>query len=255
MVIVISPAKTIDESPLNISTPHSIPDFINEAADIVNVLKKYSPSRIEKLMHINPKLGQLNFERYQEWQMPFTEQNAKPAIFTFKGDVYNGLKAEELSPDDLLFAQQNLRILSGLYGLLKPLDLIQPYRLEMGTKLKLKRKKNLYEFWGDKLTNSMLATFQKDKQDTLINLASNEYYKAIQSPQLSCKIITPVFKEFKNGSYKFMSVFGKKARGLMTRFIIENRIEDPEKLKLFDEEGYYYNDQLSEEYQWVFTRG
>ncbi len=255
MLIIISPAKTISEAPLNLEIPSAFPEFMGEAAEIVQVLKKYSANRIGKLMSINPKLAQLNFERYQEWQLPFTEENSKPAVFAFNGDVYNGLKVEDYSNDDLLYAQQHLRILSGLYGLLKPLDLIQPYRLEMGTKLKLKRKKNLYEYWENKLTKALNLLLEENKQDLLINLSSNEYYKAIRPSGLSSKIITPVFKDFKNGSYKFMSVFGKKARGLMASYIIKNRLEDPGQIKLFEEDGYYYNDQLTEGNQWVFTRG
>lgn len=255
MLIIISPAKTINEEPVNLEIPVSSPEFINEASEIVQVLKKYSPIRIGKLMSINPKLAQLNYERYQEWQLPFSVDNSKPSVFAFNGDVYNGLKVEEYSNDDLLYAQQHLRILSGLYGLLKPLDLIQSYRLEMGTKLKLKRKKNLYEFWGKKLTLSLNSLLKSNQQDTLINLASNEYYKAIQASGLSYNIITPIFKDYKNGSYKFMSVFGKKARGLMASYIIKNHLEDPEQIKLFEEDGYYYNDQLTEGNEWVFTRG
>lgn len=255
MLIIISPAKTINESPMNHEVPCTFPDFIDEAAEIVQVLKKYSSNRIAKLMSINPKLAQLNYERYQEWQLPFIKENSKPAVFAFNGDVYNGLKVEEFSKDDLSYAQQHLRILSGLYGLLKPLDLIQPYRLEMGTKLKLKRKKNLYEYWGNKLTKTLNLILKENQQDVLINLSSNEYYKAVQASDLSCKIITPAFKDFKNGSYKFMSVFGKKARGLMASYIIKNRLEDPESIKLFEEDGYYYNDKLTEGNQWVFTRG
>lgn len=255
MLILISPAKTINEKPIHLDVQNSYPEFINEADEIVQVLKKYSPKRIANLMSINPKLSQLNFERYQEWVLPFHEGNSKAAVFAFSGDVYNGLNVTEYSNDDLIFAQQNLRILSGLYGLLKPLDLIQPYRLEMGTKLTLKRKKNLYEYWGKKLTNSVNKVLEDSQSDVLINLASNEYYKAIQTSDLNCKIITPVFKEFRNGTYKFMSVFGKKARGLMASYIIKNRINNSEEMKLFDTDGYMYNDILSEGNQWVFTRG
>jgi cytoplasmic iron level regulating protein YaaA (DUF328/UPF0246 family) len=255
MLIIISPAKTIDETPIQVNVAKSHPEFLKEAETIVQVLKKYSPARIAKLMRINPKLAQLNFERYQEWSLPFTNDNSKPALFAFNGDVYNGLKANEYSHEDLQYAQQNLRILSGLYGLMKPMDLMQPYRLEMGTNLKLKRKGNLYEFWGKKLTISMNAALENAQTDVLINLASNEYYKVLQPNALNCKIITPVFKEFSNGTYKFMSVFGKRARGLMASYIIRNRLEHPDELKLFGEEGYFYNDNLTEGNQWVFTRG
>lgn len=255
MLIVISPAKTMDSNPVRINQQFSQPEFLAESSEIVQVLKKYSPKRIAGLMKINPKLAQLNFERYQEWDLPFKEDNAKPAFFAFKGDVYNGIKIEDYTNDNLGYAQNHLRILSGLYGILKPLDLIQPYRLEMGTKIKVKRKKDLYEFWGLKLTDVLQNDLKDKNQEVLINLASVEYFKAVHLNKLSCRIITPVFKEYKNGTYKFMSVFGKKARGLMTSFILKNQIENPDEIKLFEEEGYFYNDQLSQGDEWVFTRG
>lgn len=215
-------------------------------------LKKHSVKRLAKLMKINSKLAQLNFERFQDWGPPFNPSNAKQAILTFKGDVYNGLGADTFDLEDFDFAQQNLVILAGLYVLLKSLDLMQPYRLKMGTHLKTRKWKNLYDFWGYKITEAINQMFDND---VLINLASNEYFKAININLLIGKIITPVFKEFRNGSYKFMSVFGKKARGLMTSYIIKNRLENPEEIKLFEVEGYFYNDQLSEGNHWVFTRG
>jgi len=255
MLIIISPAKTMDSNPVKLNTPASQPDFLPDSLEIVNVLKKYSPKRISTLMKINPKLSQLNFERYQEWELPFNEHNAKPAIYSFKGDVYNGIKIEEYTDSDLEHAQESLRILSGLYGVLRPLDLIQPYRLEMGTKLKVKRKKDLYNFWGKKLMNNLQEDLKSSNQNVLINLASAEYFKAVHLNKLTSRIITPVFREYNNGTYKFMSVFGKRARGLMVRYILKNRINNPEEIKLFDAEGYFYNDQQSKGDDWVFTRG
>jgi len=178
--------------------------------------------------------------------------NAKQAILTFKGEVYNGLGANTFSQKDFDFAQQNIVVLSGLYGILKSLDLIQPYRLEMGTQLKIRNWKNLYDFWGNKITKAVNELLNND---VLVNLASNEYFKAIDKDLIKGKIITPVFKENKDGTYKFIHVFGKKARGLMARFIVKNKITDPDQIKLFDFEGYYYNDRLSNEYEWMFTRG
>jgi len=255
MKIIISPSKRLDFKKNNQSLDSTFPVFIEDAQVLIDVLKKYSPGRISKLMSINPNLAMDNFERFQNWTLPFTQDNSLAAIYAFKGDVYNGLKAESLTEQDLLFAQKNLRILSGLYGILKPSDLIQPYRLEMGTKLKVKRKKNLYEFWGSKIAQNLHDEMENDKNHILINLASSEYFKVLKNNALSATIITPQFLDYKNGTYKFLSVFGKKARGLLTRFIIERRMINPEEIKLFDWEGYYYNDNLSNGNNWIFTRG
>nr|NQU91089.1 peroxide stress protein YaaA [Bacteroidota bacterium] len=255
MVILLSPAKTLDVNITPQTENFSQPMFLNEASELVEVLRKYSPTRLQKLMHINPKLADLNVKRYFDWHLPFTAENAKQALLVFKGEVYNGLKADLLTPEDLDWAQGHLRILSGLYGILRPLDLIQPYRLEMGTRLKVKRNKDLYAFWGNKITESINVLNVDSRQDYLINLASNEYFDALDPKMINAEVITPTFKDFHNGQYKFMTVYGKKARGMMTRYIIQNRIEDVEQLKLFDEEGYYYNDHLSNGNHWVFTRG
>ncbi|MFP4471928.1 MAG: YaaA family protein, partial [Bacteroidales bacterium] len=177
------------------------------------------------------------------------------ALLVFKGEVFNGLKADSLTEDDLLYAQDHLRILSGFYGVLRPLDLMQPYRLEIGTNLKNKRGKNLYEFWGDKITKAIGEALDASGSRVLINLASNEYFKSIDTKKLDAEIITPAFKDSKDGTYKFITLYGKNARGMMTRFILKNRPEDAESLKLFDEDGYFYNEQLSKENKWVFTRG
>lgn len=255
MLIVISPAKTLN---FNIQSPtrhFSLPDFDREAAELVDVLRTYTPEQLQKLMRINSKLATLNATRYMEWHLPFTTENAQRALPVFNGEVYNGLKAATLQEADLIYAQDHLRILSGLYGALRPLDLIQPYRLEMGTKLKVKNHNDLYSFWGNKITTHLRQLMEGTGQKYLINLASNEYFKSIDTTQLPATVITPVFKDFSGGTYKFLTVYGKKARGMMARYIIENRIEDAEQLKLFDAEGYYFNEQLSKGNEWVFTRG
>ncbi len=255
MLILLSPAKTLNYDIQPQTETFSQPEYTAEAETLVNQLRKYSPAQLQKLMHINPDLASLNVQRYQDWHLPFDPDNAKQALLVFKGEVYNGLKADTLSEDDLLFAQDHLRILSGLYGALSPLDLMQPYRLEMGTKMKVGRKKDLYHFWGDKITHHVKQLLQSSQQKVLINLASNEYFKTIDTSKLDARVITPVFKDYKNGVYKFITVYGKNARGMLSRFIIKKRITDVENLKLFDEAGYYYNDRMSEGNEWVFTRG
>lgn len=254
MLLVISPAKTLDyETPVAIDA-HSMPDYLDDAAGLIEQLRELSPQNISSLMKISDKLGVLNFNRYQDWHRPFTTDNARQAVLAFKGDVYTGLQAGEMSEKDLQWAQQHLRILSGLYGLLRPLDLMQPYRLEMGTKFANKGGENLYQFWGDKITDGLNSALQKQGQGVLVNLASNEYFKAVNTRKLDGEIITPVFKDLKNGSYKIISFYAKKARGLMSRYIIENRIEDREKIKQFDLEGYRFNQAMSSSSDWVFTR-
>lgn len=254
MIIVISPAKTLyDRSPVKYE-PFSQADFLPEAEKIVSVLKKKKPQQLAKLMDISPKLAELNYQRFQSWALPFSPENSWQAVLMFNGDVYQGLQAETFSDAEFAMAQQHLRILSGVYGLLKPLDLIQPYRLEMGTDLPVARKKNLYEFWKTKITTQLNRELEAIGQNVLINLASNEYFSAIDTKKLKGRIITPAFKEHKNGQYQMVSFYAKKARGLMSRFVIQNGITDAEELKAFDLEGYYFNNQLSDENQWVFTR-
>ncbi|MCB2220022.1 MAG: peroxide stress protein YaaA [Bacteroidetes bacterium] len=255
MFILISPSKTLDFGGTAKTDFYTLPDFLAESETLVGELKRKSVKSLASMMNINPKLTQLNYERYQEWYVPFGSANAQEAVLTFKGEVYNGLKAESLSEKDLHFAQKKLRILSGLYGLLKPMDLIQPYRLEMGIKWKTRKWKNLYEFWGDQLTDALNKQMQDQHDKVLVNLSSNEYFEAIDAEKLSCRIITPVFKDFHNGVYKFMTAYGKKARGMMARYIIQQQIDEPDALKLFDDEGYYFNDTLSKGDNWVFTRG
>jgi hypothetical protein len=255
MLILISPSKTLDfDIPAKANNP-SQPEFLDEAQLLVDKLKNYSPAKLQELMRINPKLADLNAKRYMDWQQPFTEVNARQALLVFKGEVFTGLKAEDLNNDDLEFSQDHLRILSGLYGVLRPLDLIQPYRLEIGTKLKTGKAKDLYQFWGNKITNSINMALKDTDQNVIINLASNEYFNSIDRKKLNAEVYTPTFKDYSNGTYKFLTVYGKRARGMMARFIIKNRITDVEKLKLFEEDGYYYNDNLSEGRNWVFTRG
>jgi cytoplasmic iron level regulating protein YaaA (DUF328/UPF0246 family) len=205
-------------------------------------------------MKVNDEIANLNFERNLSWKMPFTPDNAKQSLLAFKGQVYIGLDAKTLSEDDLLFAQKHLRILSGLYGILRPLDLMQAYRLEMGIPLKNLKGNNLYEFWGTKIADNINNEFSKHKHKVLINLASNEYYKVVKDKLLNGDIITPVFKEAKGNDFRVITVYAKTARGLMSRFIIQNRIEDPEEIKAFDTDGYLFNHDLSTKKEWVFTR-
>ncbi|WP_461482261.1 peroxide stress protein YaaA [Porticoccus sp.] len=254
MLTVISPAKTLDyDSPLT-TAAYSQPGYLDDSAELIAELRKLSPPRVSELMSISDKLGALNFGRYLDWQPDFSPANARPAVLAFKGDVYTGLAAENLSEKDLQWAQRHLRILSGLYGLLRPLDLMQPYRLEMGTKLANARGKDLYQFWGDKITAGLNAELGAMKTPLLINLASNEYFKSVQQGKLNADIITPVFKDWKGGKYKIISFYAKKARGLMSRYIIEHRIDDAERLKDFDCAGYAYQPAMSSAREWVFTR-
>jgi hypothetical protein len=252
MKIVISPAKSLDfetQLPINKYTQGL---FLEEAAKINSVLKSKSPKKLSELMSISSNLGELNWQRNQDWQLPFTLENARQAIYAFKGDVYIGLDAYTLNEEKINQLQNKLRILSGQYGLLKPLDLIQPYRLEMGTKLKIGVKKDLYQFWDKKITNELNAELSDN--EVFINLASNEYFKVIKPTLLKAKVITPVFKDYKDGKLKIISFFAKKARGLMVRYIIDNSIEKIEDLKGFNSEGYAFDSNLSSENQLVFTR-
>lgn len=254
MLTVISPAKTLDyESPLN-TAQYSQPDYLDDSAVLIEELRQLSPPQVSALMGISDKLGALNYGRFQDWQKVFTPDNARPAVLAFKGDVYTGLEAETLSEADLLWAQDHLRILSGLYGLLRPLDLMQPYRLEMGTRLANQRGKDLYGFWGNKITEGLNAELDTMSTPVLVNLASNEYFKSVIPKELHGDVITPVFKDWKGGKYKIISFYAKKARGLMSRYIIENHIDDVERLKEFDAAGYAYQPAMSSAREWVFTR-
>ncbi|MBX2840335.1 MAG: peroxide stress protein YaaA [Flammeovirgaceae bacterium] len=255
MIILISPAKTLDFTQNNLVSEGSQPMFQEESEILIKKLRTLSRKKIGQLMDISPQLAELNYDRYQNWSPEFEVPAAKQAVLAFKGDVYLGLQAETFVQEEFDFAQQHLRILSGLHGLLKPLDLIRPYRLEMGTQLPVRRKKNLYQFWGDKITENLNNLLENEENPVVINLASQEYFKSINLKKLNAKVITPVFKDFKNGDYKVLSFFAKKARGFMSAYVIKNKINDPEKLKLFQEEGYSYNDLQSEGNEWVFTRG
>ncbi len=254
MLILISPAKTLDfETPVSAKTGTQ-PVFLKDSQLLIDDLQKLTPGDVSSLMNISEKLGNLNFERFMDWQTPFTRKNAKQAAMAFKGDVYTGLEAETLSEDELKFAQQHLRILSGLYGVLRPMDLIQPYRLEMGTKFANTRGKNLYEFWGDRISAELNKQLKKQKSTTVINLASNEYFKAVDKKALQADVITPVFKDLKNGNYKIISFYAKKARGMMSAWIIRKGITDASKLKKFNVAGYRYNAEMSSPAEPVFTR-
>ncbi len=254
MLLVISPAKNLDyETPVK-TKQKTQPDFLEDAQELIDELRELAPQDISKLMSISDKLGVLNYDRYQQWTTPFTEDNAKQAVLAFNGDVYTGLDANSFKSDELTFAQKHLRILSGLYGLLRPLDLMQPYRLEMGTKFANPRGKDLYQFWGETITDALNKQLKTVKSDVLINLASNEYFKSVKPKALNAEIITPVFKDWKGDKYKIISFYAKKARGLMAAYIIKNKITVAEQNKGFDSEGYIFNEAMSTAKEWVFTR-
>ena len=254
MIIVISPAKTLDFETPPITGEHTQPGFLDDSAQLIDALRKLEPDQVGKLMSISSKLAVLNSNRYFAWKHPFDLENAKQAIFAFQGDVYTGLDADTLNDAELTFAQDHLRILSGFYGVLRPLDLMQAYRLEMGTPLKNLRGNNLYEFWGDKITQALNQDLKKQKSDILINLASIEYFLSVQPNKLNARIITPVFKDEKNGVYKIISFFAKKARGLMSRYIVQNKLTNPEDIKHFDVAGYRFSENASNTNEWIFMR-
>jgi cytoplasmic iron level regulating protein YaaA (DUF328/UPF0246 family) len=255
MLIVISPAKSLDFDTKPKTKEYTISELLEGSEKLVEVLKQMSPGHLSELMGISKDLGELNFQRFQNWHLPFTPENAKQAVLTFSGEVFRGLDANSLSVKSLKLAQKKLRILSGLYGVLKPLDLIQPYRLEMGTKLKHGDAKNLYGFWNPQLSEKVREAVEESGSDVLINLASNEYFKSIDTKILRKEIITPEFRDMKNGHYKIIAVYAKKARGLMTRFILENDIKKVTDLQAFDMDGYNYNPHMSKGNRPVFTRG
>ncbi|MBQ0714322.1 peroxide stress protein YaaA [Paraperlucidibaca sp.] len=255
MLIIVSPAKTLDyETPLPAFVAPTQPQYVSEAAELIDVLKEKTPAEIASLMSLSDKLASLNVARYNEWQPSFGAPEARPALFAFKGDVYTGLDVSRFSADDLVQAQQHLRILSGLYGLLRPLDYMRPYRLEMGTDLNNPRGKNLYEFWGDQLTEAVNTAVAEQGDEVLVNLASQEYFRAIQPKKLQGRLITPQFRDEKNGQFKIISFFAKKARGRMAAWLIQERISTPEALLDFDIDGYRYDAALSRPESPVFTR-
>lgn len=254
MLTVISPAKTLDYETPAITRQATRPAFLSRAGELVEDARRLTPGDIQRLMGVSESIANLNHERFMNWHPEFTPQNAKQALLAFKGDVYTGLAAETLDAKGLKFAQKHLRILSGLYGLLRPLDLMQPYRLEMGLRFNNRVGKNLYEFWGNDISDAVQADLKKSGSPLLINLASNEYFKSVNAKTLDAEIITPVFKDLKQGKYKMISFFAKKARGLMARFIIDRQLNDPEGLKEFDAEGYYFSKTLSTASELVFLR-
>ena len=254
MIIVISPAKRLDFSGTPKTEKFTLPRFIKESSIIMNQLKKLKMEQLGDLMNLSGNLAEVSYNRIQNWEPDFNLRNARQAMFSFKGDAYIGLDADSFKEKDLEYAQDHLRILSGLHGILKPLDLIRPYRLEMGLKINIGRYNNLYDFWGSKITDQIETDIGRNSDPVLVNLASNEYFKSIKRNNLIARVVTPVFKEFRNGEYRIIQVWTKKARGLMTSFIIRNKLDDVDQLKLFDSEGYFYNDSLSTQNEWVFTR-
>ncbi len=254
MLTVLSPAKTLDFETAPTTRRSTRPQFIERAAELVKEARELSPGDLRELMGVSEKIAELNHRRFMNWSEPFTLDNARQAILAFKGDVYTGLQAETLTAAQLQFAQQHLRILSGLYGLLRPLDLMQPYRLEMGTRFATSVGRNLYEFWGDSLTRALNTQLGKSGSRVLVNLASNEYFKSLQPGALDAEIVTPVFKDLKGGKYKVISFYAKKARGQMARFIIDNELNEPDGLRRFRRDGYRYNRAESTVREPVFTR-
>ncbi len=254
MLALVSPAKKLDYENRSPSADFTQPQFQSQTAELTSILKGYSKSKIQSLMHLSDNLGQLNYDHYQGFKDEFTPNNSKQAAYAFKGDTYVGLDAETLSEEDMEYAQDHLGILSGLYGLLRPLDLMQPYRLEMGTKLGNARGEDLYDFWGDLITNAVNAAIKDHKDTSVISLASNEYIKAVKPKGLNGDFITCNFKEMKNGAPKTIGLFAKRARGAMARYIIQNRIETPEGLKGFDADGYVFLENLSDDSNLTFLR-
>ena len=256
MLTIVSPAKSLDYSSPVKTKKHTEPTFLNEAEQLIGKLRTLKPADLSSLMNISDTLAQENFYRYENWERPFNLKNARQAIYAFKGDVYLGLKAEEFGAADLNFAQKHLRILSGLYGLLRPLDLMQAYRLEMGRQFGVNGSKNLYEFWGSKITKALNNELdsQAYKRKVLINLASNEYFSSVKPQTLDAEIITPQFKDWARGEFRVLSFFAKKARGEMAAFIIKERINSPSKLKEFNIDGYRFSKEESSDTKLVFKR-
>ena len=254
MIIVLSPAKTLDFDGRPLTSKHTIPAFLKDSQQLVDTLAPMSKLRIARLMNISDKLASLNVKRYRDWKTPFTTRNARQALLAFQGAVYQGFECEQWKTADFDCAQKHLRILSGLYGLLRPLDLIQPYRLEMGTKLKTARGRNLCEFWGSQITAAVNDALKSTRAKVLVNLASNEYFDSIDADCLIRPVIAPVFKDFKNGKYRVISFFAKKARGMMANFIIRNRIRDSAGLKCFDIAGYHFDPASFDDLRPTFLR-
>ncbi|MFW2034803.1 peroxide stress protein YaaA [Acinetobacter junii] len=254
MLALISPAKTLDYETALPTDTYTQPRLLEQSQQLIDVCRKLSATEIASLMTVSEKIANLNVERFRDWNAEFDFSNARQALFAFKGDVYTGLDAYHLKDHDIDFAQQHLRMLSGLYGLLRPLDLMMPYRLEMGTKLKNSRGNNLYEFWGSIITDQINQDLAEIDAKLLVNLASDEYYKSVNEKKIQAEIIKPVFLDQKNGKYKVISFYAKKARGLMARYLIENKLSQVEQLKAFDSEGYYFDAESSSDKELVFKR-
>lgn len=254
MLMVISPAKTLDYQTPPVTQRYTQPEHLEHAQDLIGQLRDFTPMQIAELMHLSDKLAGLNAARFASWTQNFTPQNAKQALLAFKGDVYTGLNAEDFSEADFDFAQAHLRMLSGLYGVLRPLDLMQPYRLEMGTKLVNPRGNNLYDFWGERISGWLNEALAAQGDEVLLNLASNEYFSAVKRKALDARIIDTEFKDLKNGQYKIISFYAKKARGLMARHVIKQRLNNPEQLKDFNDQGYVYSAEQSSLNKLVFLR-
>ncbi|AGG33585.1 hypothetical protein D521_1017 [beta proteobacterium CB] len=254
MLIVLSPAKSLDyKTPAKVKAP-TLPEFVSESAKLIADLKKLSPQEVANLMGLSDQLAALNVGRYRDWSKKFTEENSKPAIYAFDGDVYDGFDVKTLDAKAIAFAQDHIRILSGLYGALRPLDLMQPYRLEMGTSFKNARGKDLYAFWGERVTDSLKQVLEQQKKPVLLNLASEEYFKVLQAKNLDCPVISPIFQDCKDGKYKIISFYAKRARGLMARYVVENRITDAADLKGFNLDGYKYVPSESKPEKPLFRR-
>lgn len=253
MIVLLSPAKSLDFKPAQVTT-HTLPRFLKQSQELVKVMRQHSAAELRQLMDISAAIADLNVQRYKQFSFPFTSQNSKAAILAFKGDVYQGLQVEDLNEQDLAFAQRHVRILSGLYGLLRPMDLIQPYRLEMGTKLRFKSYDDLYDYWGDQLTQTINHDLAEVKGKIILNLASQEYFAAVKPALLQGRLITIKFLELRDDEYKFISFNAKKARGIMCRYIIRNRISKAEDLYAFREKGYRHHPELSSEDEWVFVK-
>ena len=254
MLMVISPAKTLDYTSALATEHYTQPRFVEQSSQLIDVLRQLAPNELAQLMKLSDKLAGLNVARFTEWKPEFTQDNARQAILAFKGDVYTGLDAATLSEADFTYAQQHLRILSGLYGVLRPLDLMQAYRLEMGTKLDNPKGKNLYEFWGEHITDSLNQCLAEQSSEVLLNLASNEYFKAVQPKKLNATLVNVDFKDLKNDQYKIISFYAKKARGIMARYVIQNKVTHVSALKDFNEQGYYYSPEHSKPEHLVFLR-
>ena len=254
MLMIISPAKTLDfETPVTTES-YSIPDYLENSAELVEIMKKKSLQDLVNMMQVSQKIAELNVERFKSWKLPFSPDNSRQALLAFKGDVYTGLDTATLSEEDFDYAQSHLRILSGLYGVLKPLDLIQPYRLEMGTKFENAKGKNLYDFWSNQVTSNLNKNIKKHENKTIINCSSNEYFNVIDQKNLEGNILNTVFKEYRDGELKFISFNAKKARGLLAKFVINNKITRNKDLKDFDLENYKFDSSLSDDSTFVFTR-